>query len=904
MHNERNGRIMKLKRVISLLLSAVIFSAAVPSIADENSNGKSSEYTSLLNYFGIECDAQNGDRKATRAECADMVLKILGIDADSGKDEYDGIFVDVDEDTAYYKSIVKANELGIISGYTSEYFMPEGNISYSQAAKMILVSLNYKKLAESEGGYPNGYVSVADSLGLSKGIGNYEALTLNDAYILMYNALNAELLEVSIKSADDISYNYSGKTLLDKNDIYSVKGVMSAVGDYSLYSRNGTVTENQIEIDRICYNTELELSPEFLGKAVKAYIKDDDGDISVVSFAEDEHKNNVYAFSYSDFIGISGNTAEYDNGTKAKRISLDECSVLYNGSYYSELGQAQTDNLFDDFEEMLLIDNDNDGKAEVLNVIDYKYYSVRGGFEDDEYILTDGGEKIELKNDDISYNMYKDDMNFSMSSFADGDIIRVEKTKLAKGRTHYNIWVCSDKVSAKIDSEIKEERESFYILDGEKYPISREYTQWYKNDKEFVKPGIGQTGIFSLSDDGKIVRSKGDSTYETGYLMSVSGDDEAGEFELRFKIFNMNSKAERYSVAEKVKVYTGDKEYYKGKKIKAEELYGLIQNNSALESDAIKYALDDAGKIAVVIYPLDISDKNIGPGETDYPLTVDYNKTNDSSWNQDLYLYFGVLAYKYYVPNTLKTVYAPLNAADKSDEKKYLVKNIEKPSDDVFHNVTLKLFNVDKYYVPEFAVMESDSAANKELTPFTNISVVTGITDGLDGDDMPIKQLECITAGKKMQYIITDDSEKVKDSFEREASKGKTISDLKAGDIVQISANSQNEIEIYRILFVNTKRGDEKFENSDGSLTGFSGLGLCYATVKNIGTKSIVVNMEDYGARPLFLTTNYGAKYYILVENSDKKPKVRTVSLNDLRVGDKILARVRYNEMCEMVIYR
>ena len=41
MHNERNGRIMKLKRVISLLLSAVIFSAAVPSIADENSNGKS-----------------------------------------------------------------------------------------------------------------------------------------------------------------------------------------------------------------------------------------------------------------------------------------------------------------------------------------------------------------------------------------------------------------------------------------------------------------------------------------------------------------------------------------------------------------------------------------------------------------------------------------------------------------------------------------------------------------------------------------------------------------------------------------------------------------------------------------------------------------------------------------------
>ena len=109
MHNERNGRIMKLKRVISLLLSAVIFSAAVPSIADENSNGKSSEYTSLLNYFGIECDAQNGDRKATRAECADMVLKILGIYADSGKDEYDGIFVDVDEDTPYYKSIVKYN---------------------------------------------------------------------------------------------------------------------------------------------------------------------------------------------------------------------------------------------------------------------------------------------------------------------------------------------------------------------------------------------------------------------------------------------------------------------------------------------------------------------------------------------------------------------------------------------------------------------------------------------------------------------------------------------------------------------------------------------------------------------------------------------------------------------------
>lgn len=898
---------MSFKRILSLLLSFAFLLAAVPSFAEEDSRTINDEYISLLNYFGIECDTENGDREVTRAEFSDMVLKIMGIDSDTGADEYDGRFIDVDKDTPYFMSIVKANELGIISGYTSEYFVPDGTITYPQAVKMMLVAMDYTKLAELKGGYPNGYVSVANSIGLSKGVKNYDVLTLDDIYVLIYNALNAELIEVSINSSNDIKYNTSsGTTLLDKNDLYVVNGVLTAAGYYSLYSRNGVNTEKQIEIDRICYDTEIEISPQMLGKAVKAYIKDNDGEKAVVSITEDGRKNTENTFEYSDFEGVSDNSIEYDSGIKTKRVGLDNCSVLYNGSYYADVQQAINDKLFDSFEQITLTDNDNDGKAEVLNIIDFKYYSVRGGFEDDEYILTDSGERIELGDDDVTYNLYKDDMEFAMSSFADGNIIRVEKANLSEGRIYYNIWVSSETITAKISSETTENGKRYYMLDGEKYLLTDEYLVWYESDKEVVKPSFGQNGVFMLSDDGKIVRSKTESMYETGYLMRVSGDDETdnGEFVCRLNIFTMNSKAVRYNAAEKIRVYRGEEDLYKGKKMKAEEYYKLVEDNSFLKSDVIKYALDDDGNITTIIYPLDISSENVNPGEKDYPLTVDYNKSNGSGWNEELYFYFGVLAYKYYVPSSLKTIYAPANAEDKNDERKYLAKNIGKSPDDVMHNVTVKLYNVDKYYVPEFAVIESDSAAMKELDSFTNISVVKSVSDGIDEDDMPVKKLSCITGGKETEYIITDESEKVRDSFEREASKGKTINDLKPGDVVQISANNQNEIEIYRILFVNTERGEEKFENSDGTLTGFSGLGLCYATVKNIGTQSIVADMKEYGQRPLFLTTHYGAKYYTLVENSDKKPTVRPIALKDLRIGDKILARVRYNETCEIVVYR
>ena len=59
-------------------------------------------------------------------------------------------------------AVAAAAAAGLINGDENGNFDPDGNITYTDGAKILLQALGYEPLADSMGGYPSGYYFTAN----------------------------------------------------------------------------------------------------------------------------------------------------------------------------------------------------------------------------------------------------------------------------------------------------------------------------------------------------------------------------------------------------------------------------------------------------------------------------------------------------------------------------------------------------------------------------------------------------------------------------------------------------------------------------------------------------------------------------------------------------------------------
>ncbi|MCH5212440.1 MAG: von Willebrand factor type A domain-containing protein [Oscillospiraceae bacterium] len=178
------------------------------------------EYSDAIDFVtsnsvmtGDDAGNMNLSDPITRAEFVKMLITA----ADSEKMDYmveyygnlsDPAFSDVPKIHWAYDYIDKAFKLGFIDGVDSEHFCPEDNVTYTQAAKIVLEACGLKRSI----GYPFGYISTAMDSSILTGIDFKpdEPITRQDAAQLMYNAY---------KSVNDslLSFEQSG-VWIDEND--------------------------------------------------------------------------------------------------------------------------------------------------------------------------------------------------------------------------------------------------------------------------------------------------------------------------------------------------------------------------------------------------------------------------------------------------------------------------------------------------------------------------------------------------------------------------------------------------------------------------------------------------------------------------------------------------------------
>ncbi len=133
----------------------------------------------------------NPESTITRAEVAAILCRLLGVEEEAKQlesapfDDANGFWA-----TGY---IAKASELGIINGNGRGSFLPMEDVSYEQMIKMLVCALERDSEAQAAGGWPNGYIKVAEEIGVTYDVDFIatDAATRWAVAKLVYNCVNS-----------------------------------------------------------------------------------------------------------------------------------------------------------------------------------------------------------------------------------------------------------------------------------------------------------------------------------------------------------------------------------------------------------------------------------------------------------------------------------------------------------------------------------------------------------------------------------------------------------------------------------------------------------------------------------------------------------------------------------------
>ena len=295
----------------------------------------------LVSGLGIMQGDENGDfdweGTVTRAEFITIATRLLRID-DASAQQQDTSFSDVQSDYWASGYVKYAEDLGLINGTGDNLFSPENPILLNEVIKVMIHILGYDVPAQEMGGYPQGYTTVAGTLGLYKQISpDGETLTRSEIAQIIYNAMDIVPLERQYGS-NIVFKNENGKTLYEllteHSDIVKISGIVMETEFSSLYQSVPSIEKGYIVIDNVKYKTEVNFN-EYLGYYVEGYVQLDDSDdlYEIVKINPVSNRNELTVIDSEDAV-ITATSIEQVIDGRTERYSLDtDVQYVYNGRY-------------------------------------------------------------------------------------------------------------------------------------------------------------------------------------------------------------------------------------------------------------------------------------------------------------------------------------------------------------------------------------------------------------------------------------------------------------------------------------------------------------------------------------------------------------------------------------------
>ena len=554
---------------VSMVLSMAICGQAA-TFSDVPETHERYEAINELSGLGIINGYTDGtflpDKAVTRAEMAKLIAVLFNIEEAGGGENP---FTDVTNDCWALNYIIAVKNLDIINGFPDGTFLPDTEVTYEQAIKMIVCALNYGVAAEGytvEGDWSSGYRNMASRLGITK-----DALMLHTDPAprgiiaqLLYNALDVSPAVAVTGSDGKVTYKPSNDgSLRDQNSYSTLKGVQIIC----------TPTVNLDESDKLIKDGYIRIADgsgnkydmsvngntsiyDYIGKYVNVTYSEEKKDYIIKSMTTLGTEEELALESVKEF---SNGKIEYytdDKFSKTEEIDFDNATVIYNerpltknADYVEILNNAITKELTGDtalncFGTLKV--TEYNGNA-LLIVKAYKSYYMSTAVDTKNYIVTlDAGEgqtkqvEINIK-DDINFEIVKKSSltdkgsNPTALTIARNSIVTLAESHADSIGIKYIEYLVNSSKQTKTPSASESAKgpyEGKLTIDNKTVYVTN-VAAW----SEIEKNGVGSSVAYYTDASGNIVylASISDGNKRFGFYTSFTNNESAGTYTFTFK---------------------------------------------------------------------------------------------------------------------------------------------------------------------------------------------------------------------------------------------------------------------------------------------------------------------------------------------------------------------------------
>ena len=489
-----------LKRALSLALAAImligmmVVSASAVSYNDLTDKDQivNKDAVSMLVSLGIIEGKPDGSYGPTenvdRAQMAKMLSVIMnkGVDNSALYQSVNSGLVDVN--TNWAKGHINyCYTTGIIAGRGNGKFDPSATVTALEAAKMLLVAVGYDPAIEGfEGADWAINVSVrADEQGIFEGFTKDLSAPLNrdDAALLIYNALDVEMIQSYTINNYPIVYSDHRTILSDKYGVIKVEGVVTAnewaildddtdtalqEGKTRIYNPDGILSttgntavaqDSSANVKTQVFNVSTPV--DMLGKAVTMYVKKTTilADSTVYGAPVVSDVNTVIETGEK----VTGGDSKDDDSLaallKGTGLATDKATEYYHNYEEMAIDSADVDDIMNvKGAALTVIDNDNDGYVNYVISVEKSLTHVSGVSSKNETTTLYG-----LPGDDVIDN---EDIVTTATDLTKGDVVLVVQYG---GRTYVEEPKTATGEMELFNAKNKDENKNYIKVGGEEY---------------------------------------------------------------------------------------------------------------------------------------------------------------------------------------------------------------------------------------------------------------------------------------------------------------------------------------------------------------------------------------------------------------------------------------------------
>jgi len=556
-----------LKKVLALVVALTMVLGTV-CFAFTDVTAESDVYTAVQTLSSLEIlkgyeDGTFGPEKdITRSEFAAVVCRALGMESSANGAKGATQFADVPADHWASGYINLAAGQGIINGYGNGNFGPDDNVTYEQAVKMLVVALGYEPMAAQKGGYPTGYLVVANTYGMTKGVvTNGDAAAANRGMVaqLTYNALDIPVMEqtgfgTNVEyTIQDGTNNKDYKTLLTGLEVAKLEGSVTGTAviggtnlepnyvEYKISEAN----DNEYWEKWLLTNTsgnKAELSfaegvnaADYFGIASIVYakeIKANKWEIIAIMPGEDSaivelDKGDIDFLAYDN----TNKVLEYyetDAATKTTKLKLAATGItVIVNNVVKDVAYVNSASVSDDA-EIMVIENTGDSSYDMIVVKDYGYSVVEEVEADRDRFTTKDLRRFAFDFEDetiVNNIVNKDGEAITLADFAEGDVIAyiLEDGNKTSDFAWIEIINLGQNVVTGTVTETNGNDDTIYV-DGVEYEVTSNIDIANGDIK------VNDEGTFFISATGKVFLFDLDASVASNYAYILDADMNTSAF--------------------------------------------------------------------------------------------------------------------------------------------------------------------------------------------------------------------------------------------------------------------------------------------------------------------------------------------------------------------------------------